>query len=113
MTRQAYCFFGDFFAPADFEDDTPRFDYCYIVINSTFTLPIRVSAGLAVIGLSGKTRITLTPRFIKRVSAIRADSTDELHQQGSKPATQLTKGECAASWAVPSYDRMLLAVLIS
>ena len=38
MTRQTYCFFGNFFAHAAyFENDTSRFDYCYVVINSTFT----------------------------------------------------------------------------
>src|SRR5215472_4346518 len=47
---------------------------------------MRVSAGLAVIGLSGKTRIhTLPPRFIKRVSAIRADSIwRDSNQHGSR-----------------------------
>src|SRR5437879_5857489 len=40
-----------------------------------FPLPIRVSAGFFVIGLSGNSRIhTLPPRFISRVSATRAAS---------------------------------------
>src|SRR5579883_1065306 len=47
---------------------------------------MRVSAGLAVIGLSGNTRIhTLPPRFMKRVSAIRADSIwRDSNQHGSR-----------------------------
>src|SRR5260370_17357463 len=38
MTRQAYRFFGNFFAHAtNFKNDTSWLDYCYIMIDSTFT----------------------------------------------------------------------------
>src|SRR5258708_8151805 len=38
MTRQAHGFFGNFFPSAtNLEDNTPRFDNCYIMINSTLT----------------------------------------------------------------------------
>src|SRR6266849_4521206 len=65
---------------------------------------MRVSAGLAVIGLSGKTRIhTLPPRFMKRVSAIRAASIWRAsNQHGSndcKPNSP--KARVLPRWAVP------------
>src|SRR6266851_4491112 len=65
---------------------------------------MRVSAGLAVIGLSGKTRIhTLPPRFIKRVSAIRAASISRAsNQQGSKACKPNSpKASVLPRWAVP------------
>src|SRR5260370_9383087 len=38
MTRQAHSFFGNFFTYAtNLEDNTPRFDNCYIMINGTLT----------------------------------------------------------------------------
>src|SRR5258708_16244889 len=65
---------------------------------------MRVSAGLAVIGLSGKTRIhTLPPRFIKRVSAIRADSIwRDVNQHGSSACSPNSpKERVLPRWAVP------------
>src|SRR5216683_8199479 len=65
---------------------------------------MRVSAGLALIGLSGKTRIhTFPPRFIKRVSAIRADSIWRAsNQQGSKACNPNSpKASVLPRWALP------------
>src|SRR5579863_7306387 len=65
---------------------------------------MRVSAGLAVIGLSGKTRIqTLPPRFIKRVSAIRAASIwRDSNQHGSRACKPYSpKAIVAPRWALP------------
>src|SRR5579885_2050434 len=65
---------------------------------------MRVSAGLAVIGLSGKTRIqTLPPRFIKRVSAIRAASIWRASSQTGSSACKpySPKASVLPRWAVP------------
>src|SRR5579883_319966 len=65
---------------------------------------MRVSAGLAVIGLSGKTRIqTLPPRFIKRVSAIRAASIWRASSQTGSSACRPNspKASVLPRWAVP------------
>src|SRR5579859_1765198 len=101
MTRQAHCFFGDFFAHAAyFEDDTPWFDDCYIVINGAFTT---THTRLSRLGRDRLVRKDANPHLATTLHKASERDTRCFDLTSLQPARlqslqpKLTKGECAAT----------------
>src|SRR5690348_17568488 len=118
MTRQAHCLFGNFFAHAAyFEDDTPGFDNCYIMINGAFTT---THTCLSRLGRDRLVRKNANPHFAATLHEAGERDTRRFDLTGLQPAglqslqPKLTEGECAATLGGAFHaTAMLLAVLIS
>src|SRR6266478_6335135 len=118
MARQAHGFFGNFFTYAtNLEDNTPRFDNCYIMINGTLTTP------LACLGRFGRDRLIredADPHFTTTLHKAGERNTRRFDLTSLQPARlqslqpKITEGECAATLCSAFHAAaMLLAVLIS